>query len=155
MANIYFLWLKKFECLHTHLCFLSFQSQVIEFQWKDIQGYDIEEEGMVFQFEYNRPGKKPRIVQILTQYVSTETGNTQTQEIKAFWVQLVSSYHLLVPYFSAPFWRRESILLCTCWPVSLDLPSSNLVHTSILGSRWKRMILESRGQRSRFVSFPW
>lgn len=47
-----------------------FQSQVIEFQWKDIQGYDVEEEGMVFQFEYNRPGKKPRIVQILTQYVS-------------------------------------------------------------------------------------
>ena len=57
---------------------------MIEFQWKDIQGYDIEEEGMVFQFEYNRPGKKPRIVQILTQYVSTETSTTQTQEIKAF-----------------------------------------------------------------------
>ena len=46
---------------------------------------------MVFQFEYNRPGKKPRIVQILTQYVSTETSNTQTQEIKAFQVQLVFS----------------------------------------------------------------
>ena len=46
------------------------QSQVIEFQWKDIQGYDIEEEGMAFTLEYNRPGKKPRPVQILTQYVS-------------------------------------------------------------------------------------
>ncbi|XP_060567273.1 sorting nexin-27-like [Ruditapes philippinarum] len=44
------------------------ESQVIEFQWKDIQGYDIEEEGMAFTLEYNRPGKKPRIVQILTQY---------------------------------------------------------------------------------------
>ncbi|WAR00625.1 SNX27-like protein [Mya arenaria] len=44
------------------------ESQVIEFQWADLQDYDMEEEGMVFQFEYRRPGKKPKIVQILTQY---------------------------------------------------------------------------------------
>ncbi|KAJ8304947.1 hypothetical protein KUTeg_018530 [Tegillarca granosa] len=44
------------------------ESQVIEFQWKDIKTYDIEEEGMSFTFEYNRPGKKPRVVQILTPY---------------------------------------------------------------------------------------
>ena len=50
-----------------------FQSQVIEFQWKDIKAYDTEEEGMSFAFEYNRPGKKPRMVQILTQYVSNFT----------------------------------------------------------------------------------
>jgi len=44
------------------------ESQVIEFQWDDMQGYDVEEEGMAFTFEYNRPGKKPRVVQILTPY---------------------------------------------------------------------------------------
>ncbi|KAK3097157.1 hypothetical protein FSP39_006923 [Pinctada imbricata] len=46
------------------------ESQVIEFQWKDVKSYDVEEEGMSFSFEYNRPGKKPRNVQILTPYVS-------------------------------------------------------------------------------------
>ena len=49
-----------------------FQSQVIEFQWNDIKAYDVEEEGMSFAFEYNRPGKRPRMVQILTQYVSCQ-----------------------------------------------------------------------------------
>ena len=43
---------------------------MIEFQWKDVKSYDMEEEGMAFSFEYNRPGKKPRNVQILTPYVS-------------------------------------------------------------------------------------
>ncbi|XP_033749898.1 sorting nexin-27-like isoform X1 [Pecten maximus] len=44
------------------------ESQVIEFQWKDVKSYDMEEEGMTFSFEYDRPGKKPRVVQILTPY---------------------------------------------------------------------------------------
>lgn len=50
---------------------IFFQSQCIEFQWEDIKGYDLEEEGMTFSFEYERPGKKPRVVQILTPYVSS------------------------------------------------------------------------------------
>ncbi|KAL5004681.1 hypothetical protein ScPMuIL_018137 [Solemya velum] len=44
------------------------ESQVIEFQWKDMKDYDLDDEGMAFTFEYNRAGKKPRIVQILTPY---------------------------------------------------------------------------------------
>ena len=50
--------------------YLIFQSQVIEFQWKDVKSYDVEEEGMSFCFEYARAGKKSRNVQILTPYVS-------------------------------------------------------------------------------------
>ena len=46
----------------------TLESQCIEFQWEDIKGYDIEEEGMTFSFEYERPGKKSRVVQILTPY---------------------------------------------------------------------------------------
>ncbi|KAK3606285.1 hypothetical protein CHS0354_037962 [Potamilus streckersoni] len=46
----------------------TIESQVIEFQWKDIKAYDIDDEGMAFAFEYDRPGKKPRMVQVLTQY---------------------------------------------------------------------------------------
>ena len=52
------------------MCYAMFQSQVIEFPWADLQEYDVEEEGMVFQFEYRRPNKKHKNVQILTQYVS-------------------------------------------------------------------------------------
>ncbi|KAH3837578.1 hypothetical protein DPMN_110973 [Dreissena polymorpha] len=44
------------------------ETQVIEFQWKEMLEFDVEEEGMVFNFTYNRPGKKPRVVQILTPY---------------------------------------------------------------------------------------
>ncbi|XP_063432781.1 sorting nexin-27-like isoform X1 [Mytilus trossulus] len=46
----------------------TLESQCIEFQWNDIKGYDVEEEGMTFSFEYERPGKKSRVVQILTPY---------------------------------------------------------------------------------------
>lgn len=35
-----------------------------------MKDYDLDDEGMAFTFEYNRAGKKPRIVQILTPYVS-------------------------------------------------------------------------------------
>ncbi|XP_041370157.1 sorting nexin-27-like [Gigantopelta aegis] len=44
------------------------ESQVIEFSWKDVQSFEVDEEGMSFNFEYNRQGKKPRIVKIQTQY---------------------------------------------------------------------------------------
>lgn len=49
---------------------LCFQEQVIEFAWKDVKSYEVDEEGMSFNFEYNRPGKKPRLVKIFTPYVS-------------------------------------------------------------------------------------
>ncbi|XP_025076754.1 sorting nexin-27-like [Pomacea canaliculata] len=42
--------------------------QVIEFAWKDVKSYEVDEEGMSFNFEYDRPGKKPRLVKIFTQY---------------------------------------------------------------------------------------
>ncbi|XP_070204993.1 sorting nexin-27-like [Littorina saxatilis] len=44
------------------------EAQVIEFAWKDVKSYEIDEEGMSFNFEYDRPGKKPRIVKIFTPY---------------------------------------------------------------------------------------
>ncbi|RUS90045.1 hypothetical protein EGW08_002232 [Elysia chlorotica] len=44
------------------------ESQVIEFNWKDVKSYEVDEEGMSFNFEYNRPGKKPRLVKIFTPY---------------------------------------------------------------------------------------
>lgn len=50
--------------------FISYQVQVIEFAWKDVKSYEVDEEGMSFNFEYDRPGKKPRLVKIFTQYVS-------------------------------------------------------------------------------------
>lgn len=43
---------------------------MIEFAWKDVKSYEVDEEGMSFNFEYDRPGKKPRLVKIFTQYVS-------------------------------------------------------------------------------------
>ena len=43
---------------------------MIEFNWKDVKSYEVDEEGMSFNFEYNRPGKKPRLVKIFTPYVS-------------------------------------------------------------------------------------
>ncbi|CAL1544897.1 unnamed protein product [Lymnaea stagnalis] len=44
------------------------ESQVIEFNWKDVKSYEVDEEGMSFNFEYNRQGKKPRLVKIFTPY---------------------------------------------------------------------------------------
>ena len=43
---------------------------MIEFAWKDVKSYEVDEEGMSFNFEYDRPGKKPRLVKIFTPYVS-------------------------------------------------------------------------------------
>ncbi|XP_022333199.2 sorting nexin-27-like isoform X2 [Crassostrea virginica] len=59
-----------FECFKLHACKNDGtpESQVIEFQWKDVKSYDVEEEGMSFCFEYARAGKKSRNVHILTPY---------------------------------------------------------------------------------------
>lgn len=47
------------------------QSQIIEFQWSDIKQWEADEEGMSFNFEYVRTGKKPRWVKVFSSYVST------------------------------------------------------------------------------------
>ncbi|KAL8583666.1 hypothetical protein ACOMHN_037389 [Nucella lapillus] len=44
------------------------EAQVIEFSWKDVKSYEVDEEGMAFTLEYDRPGKKPRVVKIFTPY---------------------------------------------------------------------------------------
>ncbi|XP_076443593.1 sorting nexin-27-like [Babylonia areolata] len=44
------------------------EAQVIEFSWKDVKSYEVDEEKMSFNFEYDRPGKNPRIVKIFTPY---------------------------------------------------------------------------------------
>ena len=46
------------------------QTQVIEFNWKDVKTYGADEDGMSFNFEYNRQGKKARVVKIFTPHVS-------------------------------------------------------------------------------------
>ncbi len=46
------------------------QSQIIEFQWADIRQWEADDEGMSFNFEYVRTGKKPRWVKVFTSYVS-------------------------------------------------------------------------------------
>ena len=51
-------------------CIFITQAQVIEFAWKDVKSCEVDEEGMSFNFEYDRPGKKPRVVKIFTPYVS-------------------------------------------------------------------------------------
>jgi hypothetical protein len=50
---------------------------VIEFAWKDVKSYEVDEEGMSFNFEYDRPGKKPRVVKIFTPYVSNCNSHPQ------------------------------------------------------------------------------
>jgi sorting nexin-27 len=44
------------------------ESQVIEFAWRDIQQWEADDEGMSFNFEYIREGKKPRWVKIYSSY---------------------------------------------------------------------------------------
>ena len=61
---------KIFNCkVYIYLLFL-FQSQILEFAWQDIQSFDFDDEGMSFNFEYIRMGKKSRRVKIFTSYVS-------------------------------------------------------------------------------------
>ena len=59
-------WLSK----HVFFPIFVMQSQVIEFPWDIIQQYEADDEGMSFNFEYIRQGRKPRWVKIYTQYVS-------------------------------------------------------------------------------------
>ncbi|RWS23388.1 Sorting nexin-27-like protein [Leptotrombidium deliense] len=46
------------------------ESQIIEFSWSHIKSWEIDEEGLCFAFQYNRPDKKPRLIKIHTPYVS-------------------------------------------------------------------------------------
>ncbi|XP_003745088.1 sorting nexin-27 [Galendromus occidentalis] len=46
----------------------TLENQIIEFDWDHISGWEADEDGMAFQFEYARPDKKPRTVRIYTQY---------------------------------------------------------------------------------------
>ena len=48
----------------------TLENQIIEFDWDHISGWEADEDGMAFQFEYARPDKKPRTVRIHTPYVS-------------------------------------------------------------------------------------
>ena len=58
--------MKDFANIFFHLL----QSQVIDFQWADIRQWEADDEGMSFNFEYVRTGKKPRWVKVFTSYVS-------------------------------------------------------------------------------------
>ncbi|RWS04024.1 Sorting nexin-27-like protein [Dinothrombium tinctorium] len=46
------------------------ESQIIEFSWNHIKAWEVDEEGLCFAFQYNRPDKKPRLIKIHTPYVS-------------------------------------------------------------------------------------
>ncbi|KAI0219779.1 Sorting nexin-27 [Lamellibrachia satsuma] len=46
----------------------TLESQVIEFPWTGIQQYETDEEGISFNFEFVRSGKKPRWVKIFSSY---------------------------------------------------------------------------------------
>lgn len=43
---------------------------MIEFNWKDISRFESDNNGDSFNFEYERQGKKPRLVRIFTNFVS-------------------------------------------------------------------------------------
>ncbi len=46
------------------------QNQVIEFDWRSICQYDLEDESMTFLFQYTRQDKSPRWIKIHTPHVS-------------------------------------------------------------------------------------
>lgn len=50
---------------------MYFQAKLIEFQWSDIQSYEIDRESSSFNFEFLREGRKPRWIRIFTPYVRT------------------------------------------------------------------------------------
>ena len=62
--------LKHIKSCNVMTCKFVLQSQIIEFQWADIRQWEADEEGMSFNFEYVRTGKKPRWVKVFTSYVS-------------------------------------------------------------------------------------
>jgi len=47
-----------------------FQNQIIEFNWNNIKAWEIDEEGICFAFQHNRPDKNARLIKIHTPYVS-------------------------------------------------------------------------------------
>ncbi|KAK2182525.1 hypothetical protein NP493_352g06007 [Ridgeia piscesae] len=60
----------SFDSFKLHACKEdgSLESQVIEFPWTGIQQYETDDEGMSFNFEFIRTGKKPRWVKIFSSY---------------------------------------------------------------------------------------
>ena len=63
----------KMQCLSLYVSNIFtflLQTQVIQFSWDSIQQWEADDEGMSFNFEYTRPGKKSRWVKIYTQFVS-------------------------------------------------------------------------------------
>ena len=46
------------------------QEQEHTFSWEEINSWDADEEGMNFTFEFQRTGKKPRQVRVMSPYVS-------------------------------------------------------------------------------------
>lgn len=58
------------ECFKLQACKEdgTVESQVIEFQWDDVKNYETDEEGVSFNFDYHREGKKPRTIRICTPY---------------------------------------------------------------------------------------
>ncbi len=47
----------------------TLESQIIPFAWSKIIQWDVDDEGMAFAFQYERPDKAPRWVKIFTTYV--------------------------------------------------------------------------------------
>lgn len=49
----------------------TLESQVVEFQWKTINRWEVDEEGMAFCFQYTRQDNRPpRWLKVFTPYVS-------------------------------------------------------------------------------------
>ncbi len=51
----------------------TLESQIIQFSWASIIQWDVDDEGMAFAFQYQRPDKPARWVKIFTTYVSQFT----------------------------------------------------------------------------------
>ena len=82
-----------------------------------VAGIDVEEEGMSFPMQYNQLGKKPRMVQILTQYLS--------------------HYAILVRIWG---WGGETILNFPKYLRACPLPSSTTDQARNPG--WSRYLLD-------------
>ncbi|XP_059479043.1 sorting nexin-27 isoform X1 [Neocloeon triangulifer] len=58
------------NCFKLHACKEdgTLVGQTVEFPWSNIKQWDVEEEGMAFAFQYQKPNKNPRWVKIFTPY---------------------------------------------------------------------------------------
>lgn len=92
---------------------LPSQSQEIEFQWKDVLRYDIDEDGRSFNFEYNRPGKKARVVKIFSPYVSHHSSCYVRSSTTQFLIVVLLGVQSSFQFFGSAFERIEDIL--TVW----------------------------------------